>query len=412
MTVSKKIVVCDDEGGQASRWKVGLEGLLRSGDFEVMAFSLQEFQDSLRALEQRRRDLRSPNKEPTAVEDQRASREATPFDEATVLIVDWDLYDFEWKNTRIDGGQVAYLARCYSKCRYIIGVNIDKVGDPFDLSLVDHPAQFIDLSIGSNQVTHAGLWHDSGTPGGFHPWSWPLVLDSAQRLAERSTALASKLDVSLREVLDLPGDLLTALPRELADYLEVPGQPDALEVTVRDWVSTSRSGIARKDVLADDDAIARVAAARLLKWYEAVLVPTQEQLIDAPHLAEKRPGLLHGDSTNPSVWAATTCRGTDGQSGLRDEVIDAFRWRSPWASRPLWDWPALQQHAPLGETRRAPRPTPSLVFAEDVGAFVDAKTATRFVAAVPGANRVRYIARPADAEHVAYIPSRRLSIVT
>jgi hypothetical protein len=403
-TGAAKIVVCDDETAQASDWRDGIEEIVGASGCVVEMFSLEQFQASVRELELRRSDLRTSASQ--------SSGTATPFDEATVLIVDWDLFDFEIDHNRIDGAQVAYLARCYSTCQYIVGVNLDKVPNPFDLSLRDHPQEFIDLSVGASQVLAPALWTHAQPGCGFQPWSWPIVLEQAALLAGQAPRLEGCLDTKISDVLELPEGVLTALPRDVLAYLEVPGREDPMEVSIREWVQSGRSGVARKDLLQDDAAIGRVAAARLLKWFEAVVFPTQEQFIDAPHLVEKRPGLLARDPADPESWNGLAQRGRMPIPTLRESVLAQHAWESSWASRPMWDWAAVQADDALADTRKAVRPQPALVFAEDVSAFVPREEAKRFVAGVSGGNRARFIAQPTTEPPVAYIPSARLSMVT
>ena len=123
----------------------------------------------------------------TGLPDEDAWEAATAFDRADVLLVDYDLFAFN-RDEYLTGAMVAYMARCYSGCGVIVGVN--ELGpNPFDLTLIDNTDSFADLTIGDVQIDNRGLWFgitDDPQPGRFRPWSWPALLDAAERQARRS----------------------------------------------------------------------------------------------------------------------------------------------------------------------------------------------------------------------------------
>jgi hypothetical protein len=396
------ITVCDDLKDQAQAWVRGLKDLDGiEGKFEVRRFHKKEFQRAIMNLERRRASLRTDGKLP-------ADDEETPFDTSEVLVVDLDLFDFELDNQRMTGREVAYLARCYSNCGYIVGANLDKVINPFDLSLTDHVEPFIDLALGGSQVDDPSLWSDTYcAEGSFRPWSWPLIPERARILRSRAKDLGSRLDNSLEQVLGLPPLALQALTRRRLSALEIPDEPSAsLSAPLRRWLTEATMGIDRKDVLADDEASGRVLAARLIKWFEAVLLPGQDVIVDAPHLIERRPGLLDGNSADPVLWREVCSLGRPAaELPLHHDLLAPFIWESDWVSRPVWLWPQLATDPKVDEARKAPRPDPRIVFAEDISGFIARDEATRFEARLDSSFAARWVARPKATEVVQYIPS-------
>lgn len=400
MTQQARIVLCDDEPDTANNWKEELEVLDEVKDaFDVVVVDKREFEVDVLALEERRNALRQ-QREPDAT--------PTIFDGAAVLIVDYDLYEYK-PDQLLTGDSIAYLARSYSSCGYIVGVNQDRISKPFDLTLVSHALVSTDLSIGSDQVADPGLW--SGDPGRwmeFRPWYWPVLPERAQALGELLQSVADKLDEPLETVLGLRRELLDSLPRAVLGRLDVPGRPDIGDVPLRDWVHSSQMGLRSGDVVSDEHQIARVASARLSKWFERVLLPGQDVLVDAPHLVDRRPGLLDGDSSDSEVWQRTTRLDTDANGlGLTTHLAGQHRFKTRWVSRPVWLWPDIATDETFDDSLDAPRPDPRVVFAEDASRFVNVEQARRYTSDVDPPFNSRWVAMAQDGG--SYLPTSRLA---
>jgi hypothetical protein len=394
------VVLCDDQLATATGWRDDLNELPEvTSEFEVAVIKKDQFETDVARLEERRSSLRQ-GKEADAV--------STIFDAAAVLVVDYDLYEYKPEQL-LTGDSIAYLARTYSSCGYIVGVNQDRISNPFDLTLVAHRSHSTDLSIGSDQVADPGLW--SGAPdrwGRFRPWYWPVLTERARALPRLTEKLAGMLNDPLKAVLGLPRELLDALPRSVLALLDVPGRPDIGDVPLRDWVGCAQMGVRSGDRLADDQQIARVAAARLAKWFERVLLPGQDVLVDAPHLVDRRPGLLDGDTTEPESWQrAARLDASAEQMGLQVEQIAHHRFSGDWVGRPVWIWPRLSSDPALDDTRDAPRPAPRLVFAEDTSRFVEVDSARRYTSDVDPPFSSRWLALPKGG--IGYLPAARLA---
>lgn len=400
MTQQARIVLCDDEPKTANNWKEELDGLDEIKEaFEVVVVSKDEFDIDVLTLEKRRNALR---------QQQQPDAKLTIFDDAAVLIVDYDLYEYK-PDQLLTGDSIAYLARSFSSCGYIVGVNQDRLSNPFDLTLTSHALVSTDLSIGSDQVADPGLW--SGDParwGAFRPWYWPVLPERAQALGELLKGLSGELDTPLAKVLGLPRELLDSLPRAVLGRLDVPGRPDIGDVPLRDWVHSSQMGLRSGDLVSDEDQIARVAAARLAKWFERVLLPGQDVLVDAPHLVDRRPGLLDGDSSNPEVWQSTTRLDSDSHGlGLNRHAVIQHRFETRWVSRPVWFWPNIATDSIFDDSLDAPRPDPRVVFAEDASRFVNVEQARRYTSDVEPPFNSRWLAMAQDG--TKYVPTSRLA---
>lgn len=399
MTQRRSVVLCDDDFEAASGWREELESLDEvAGVFDVTVVEREVFERDLQLLEGRRKSLR---------EKETPQQEATIFDSAAILIVDYDLYGYKPEQL-LTGDSIAYLARSFSSCGYIVGVNQDRIPNPFDLTLISHRSVSTDLSIGSEQVAARGLWsgdHAHWDP--FRPWYWPVLPERATALSRLGEMLIGRLDEPLADVLGLPRELLDSLPRSVMALLDVPDRPDIGDVALREWVHTSQMGLRPGDLVSDESQIARVAAARLAKWFERVLLPGQDILVDAPHLVDRRPGLLQGDTTDPESWQRTTCLGLPPEElGLDTERIAGQCFQADWLSRPVWLWPSIASESKLDSTLDARRPDPNIVFAEDASRFVPVSDAQRYSSDVEPPFKSRWIV--AADTGIRYLPAARL----
>src|SRR5437667_7791458 len=130
----KKILICDDVSAERTRWKKSLEQIPSvEHAFDVEVIVDKVFRDTLTDLEKRRRKARDRTVEAS-------EWGQNIFDTAAILIVDYDLLEFN-KEDYITGEGVAYLARCYSRCGLIVALNQFGVNS-FDLTLRCNPTSF------------------------------------------------------------------------------------------------------------------------------------------------------------------------------------------------------------------------------------------------------------------------------
>jgi hypothetical protein len=382
----RTVLICDDDQGNVDRWKDRLTMLASVRDgFQLVGKA--DFKSEVDVLEQRRGRAR---------EGKSSVVEQTIFDDAEILIVDFDLIALGGEQY-LTGETVAYLARCYSECGVTLVLN--QFGtNTFDLTLRGHPESFADLNIGSEQVANGGLW--DGIVDGFHPWSWPVLPNLLASFRRRVAMLASGgLDEPIVEVLGIPPHVVSLLPRKAVEF--VGGDVPLEQVTFRTYVTGA--ALRRKDILPDDEAIARVATSRIGKWCERLLLPEQDLIVDAPHLVLRYPSLLGADWTDHASWDRLTDLRQDRQWRGSSNAISPFQVASDWFYRPVWLGRGVGGLHDLPEvTDPWSIPDTGLVFCEDLSRFLPHVAGREFVADLESPNVRRFVADP-DAEAVGHI---------
>lgn len=360
----KEILICDDVPSDRNRWKKRLEAIPAVRDaFEVKTVEENAFKDILTDLEKRRRTARKNHSAAVPGSDWGKN----PFDNVAILIIDYDLLLFN-KEDYITGKGVAYLARCYSRCGLIIALN-QYGNNNFDLSLKGNPASFADLNMGSKQLANPGLWSEPWE--GFRPWSWPMLPQALKAFESRvKELLDGNLDKPILEFLEFPEEVSETPPRSIKEFLGCGDTPQSMKF--REFVGNTGNGLRRKDEALDDESIARIAATRISKWLERMVLSGQDVLVDAPHLVSRFPSLLTGDRNKRQTWDQTASfKGVDSL-GLRHRQIQDFRFeKQDWLSRPAWFWGRLSNYDKIAEVAD-PWSTeqPDLVFCEDMSKFL------------------------------------------
>jgi hypothetical protein len=407
--MKKTIFVYDDERQIGKRWQkdlLNIPSVKSAFDVEVLDV---EFSQAVTDLEQRRREARKKGRAPLS---------SNLFDKASVLIIDFDLFRNE-DAKYLTGEEVAYLARCYSRCGVIIGINQFGGDNPFDLTLSGHPESFADLNLGGKQLSKEGLWEERWS--GFRPWSWPLMETAVRSFESRTKKLleGKNLDKPILEYLEFPDEVVATLPRLTREFLG--NEDDPQESTFRDFVLSSGNGLRLKDKPISNEFIARIAAARISKWLERLILPGQDILVDAPHLVSRYPSLLKGDPDKLKTWNQTTSLSGIGKLGLSYQRIADFRFQhNDWLSRPSWFWSKLSNFGQISEVSDPwSMKKPEYVFCEDISQFVDKKLTREFVAQVASPFVRRFVIDPTvkegrklakDADKVDYVPAVRFTL--
>jgi hypothetical protein len=378
MAESMKLLIADDLPARLDEW------VRRLGDvpevqahFKIDRLEPGELQDALDELERRRRADRSGKDR----EDEQCR-----FDDAELLIVDYDLTELE-RHSSETGVGLAYLARCFSDCGYIVALN--QFGEnPFDLSGLGDYSGFADLDLGGSQLSNPGLWDPGAKWPEFRPWAWPLLTREVARL-ERLTQLVSEagLGAQVLGVLGLDDQMATALTPESAVHL---GAPDIRDATFANMLAEPGMGLRIGDRISRESREHRAAAARATQWLERWILGAQDRLVDAPHLALNYPSQLTGelqDTVRSAVEADAT--------GLQPALLDSHRYEpSDWLTRPAWWATSLAVDERLPEVDDPwGREELDLVFCEDASSFLRAADAIAFRTDVPAANRLRYARR-------------------
>ena len=179
-------------------------------------------------------------------------------------------------------------------------------------------------------------------------------------------------------------------------------------------------GLRPKDNPLDLHQIARISAARLSKWLERAVRPSQEYLIDAAHLVLKFPSLFDGDTSKPALLNQTTARNAE-ETGLDTEKLKQFAFeKSFWLNRPSWWWRRLRNHEEIAEVRDPwSVERPDVVFCEDVSEFLPRTAAKDFVASVASPAPQRWVVNTEteegkvyseDLRGVSYMPPVRFTL--
>jgi hypothetical protein len=375
----KTILLYDDEPSKERRWVDRLKGIRAvSTEFDVIALTTSQFKDEVSVLEERRKEAR--RRKPGTVSG------GALIDDAAILFVDFDIVN-AFSEATLTGESMAYLARCYSTVGFIVVVN--QFGDKgFDLRLRTHPESFADLNIGGSDLGNAGLWKEPWK--GFRPWSWPLIPNALDAGRIRSNEAANSLDKPIIEVLEFPSELVGTLPTHAIEFLTDGGNLSKL--TLRK-VALGRSGLRGRDKATNDESLGRIAAARVNAWLERVVLPLQDILVDAPHLAARLPSLLTGDETRVTSWNKTASLGPAGKLGLRSKSLLPHRFVSRhWISREAWYWGLILRDARVAEFGSPwELKATTWVFCEDISRFVDKEAATEFISDIPSPYARRFV---------------------
>lgn len=380
-----RICIYDDLEEFRQRWREQLKGLevLHEEGFDVVAMDEPSFAGALSVLQARQRSFREAG--------HWEGEEIPLLDEADIFVVDFDLFENQ-EEPFLKGETFAYLARCFSNCGLIVGLNRPDVND-FDLTLKGHVDSFADVNIRDGQLDNPGLWGETSSAG-FRPWYWP-VLPAYRRDFETKVEDVKKAidgNVPMWEALGFHEETFVFLPRVVSQFLG--GKPE--EVRFDEFVMDSGNALHPKDkpkgTPASKDVVARIAAARISKWLERTILSEQNILVDAPHLVFRYPSLLANDPEVIDVWNRTA-RLTCEDLPLRTDVIESYRFeKGYWVSRPVWFWEGLEECDEISEVRQPwNAEAPEWVFCEDASQFCTEHQ--EFVANVESPFARRYVRR-------------------
>ena len=420
------ILIYDDEQGRSDDFKdkldEGLDQADQSDKFCIMSIGDCEFHNSIKALEQRRIKFRNKDK---------IDFEGNPndglekIDNASIFIIDYDLLDSQEGEKKeeeelftgsLTGEIVAYLVRCFSKCKLIVGLN-QYGNNPFDLTLRGDLDSFADLNLGDQQLGNPNLWmgdwEDSGHK--YRPWSWPNLADSIHNFDKRIEDVQKKLNEPICEVLGFDPEVFQLLPREIVQFIGQYEEKEPFQTTFWEFVTKSSNGLRSKDEKEvvkgiNDHVLARVGAARISKWLEQLVLPEQDILVDAPHLVSRYPSLITDGEEKIETWNKTAQLVDFGKLDMMNtDLIEPYRFqKSYWISRPVWFWDKLCECEGIKEVSE-PWLTvkPDWVFCEDTSCFHEQTGCKEFLADIASPFTRRFVK---NFNGVDYQPRVRFSL--
>jgi len=367
------VLVFDDESNSAE----DLRG--RLAEIEGLRVTcLTDPGQELRLLEERRRAARSGGAQPDG---------ASAFDDVDILVVDYDLAaESESATTAAETGErVAYLVRCYSTCGYIVGLNQFANSPVFDLTLTGNPRSFADLNISNEEVDHPALWGQGLL--GYQPWWWPNLREAPAALRRRASILSTEVAIELLTLLGLDDDRVRIqLTRNQSAWLTSSGPLGGFRPTD---VLKGRLGLRPKDELASDGDRARVAAARITKWVERVLIPGQHITIDAPHLLTRYPSLA-----TTAELARADLRSKSPETYMDVDKLAGAALPRSWYPMQCWLWPLLIDQEDIEENADPFADSPDIGnFCEDVSRFLPRQHTRAFASDFDPFSR-RFVANP------------------
>jgi hypothetical protein len=423
-----KVRIFDDSSGQALSWK---EDITRAifpedpflGNIDVDVLTRDEFSTSLKELENRRVSLR---------EGKGYAPKPTLIDECAILIVDFDLIDF-WRDREdskdssdVTGEWIAYLARCFSDCGYIIALNQGDPNPAFDLTLQGNPGSFADLNLPAKLVGSPWLWRGIGVGNGieFFPWYWPVIPQAASAvkncrndIKNPDATIIDKVGLSESDLSTLHYDTIDFL---IGDQLEPCDKPFAL--TARQIAKGAMQSIRPKDVL-DPVRIPSICASRVRAWLHWFVLPAQNPISDFPHAVMRLPALLSLVGDIETINKLSTRDASkipyeliNKEIRIKDYALQ--KKQQKWWPVPVLQWNRLLDSSLAMNIQMKATPAFPFVFCEDVSLFLGKDKARVFRSKVLSAYQDRFVSNPdkvmlgmpKDMPPPVYLPANRLSM--
>src|SRR5579863_242189 len=386
-----RILICDDTIAPLTAMKEPIAQLAPGGS-TVDILTGTEVSGAARSLEERRRAASGKHSESPP------AWGSHPFDGVDLLFIDYNFIELESAGG-LTGSRLAYLARCYSDCKFIVVLN--QFGrNRFDLTLRDHPETPANLHLGSDQIGNPGLWGSKDWPE-FRPWIWPILPEAVARLERITAEISGALDVKILEFLDL-SDRVSVLPRTVRQFLVRD------DMTFGKLVIEAENGLDNPDRFFNDSVIARFAASQVSKWLDHLVLAAQDLLIDVPRLLSRYPSLLrnrtfeslHGQPLTPDFVETLELPVYLGEHQFK---------KADWLPRAAWFRHSLLSDERIQENAETAAPGYELRFAEDASRFIAKEEAASFVADLSSPFVQRFV-RKNRGESVEYQPQLRFAL--
>jgi len=396
------LLIFDDENRNSKKYVDRLNNKKEiSKRFKIESLTKKEFIDEMKILKTRQIGLRKKKE---------WKSESSIIDNASVFIIDYDLVNIPDESLLLLTGEtVSYYVRCFSLCKFIIGMNQFPPNPPnnFDLSLKNHLESYADISIGSDQLDNPGLW--GGKPEDFRPWHWPDIPFYLDNLQKKIDNIEDNMDKPICEFFGLSKEIMGILPKSISEF--IGGEPQT--ATFENFLIESGNGLLRKDnsiEKMDDGVKELLTVSRISKWLEQRVLPGQNILIDAPHLVHRYPSLLKGKHSDLKIWNKTaTIEGIE-KLGIEHEKIEDFRFKPEyWLSRPAWLFTEIINCQRIKEVSDPwTRESSDYVFCEDTSSFHSREKCKEFLAELDSPYIQRYVLCPDKS--VEYSPRVRFTL--
>ena len=384
------ILVVDDYDSLAEVMRAKVE-IAVSGRARVTALAGDDLKDAIRELRERERNWAADGGWSPRRYDAR-------LDTAEILVLDYRLADLYGRDGFMTGEDLAALARRYSRAGPIVSVN--RFGErSFDLRLRPGSETWAEISLAHDDLQNPRLWSAEAN-GEYRPWGWPSLEHLPELFNRRVDHALKHFDSPVAESLGISKTQMDLMPRNVSESLG----DNPFHITF-EQVALQRAFQSPRVPKPSRPQIARVAAAEVGKWLSDQVLPSQEILIDAPHLAARYPSLVTGARTQAHL---SQLAGLSAEADLPLEAtsIKNSRFRPGfWLDRPAWWTERVLEDRQLAENRRPwDRKPLKYRFAEDTSAFHQPSECRPFQAV--GMFGERYVRIPDTG--IKYRPANRL----
>lgn len=397
-----KVFICDDEPDIAQVWKGAIsEAIAEESQYDPIEVpDRSAISNSIKMLIERQERARDGTD---------VTQTGCLFDQADVLIIDYDLVHIDDNSTRYTGEGIARLARAFSTVGVIVVLN-QHPEVQFDLSLRGNLESHADMNIEGELIGSKGLWTEEVEKTGFLPWYWPMLSDATDRFRSRCEFVLLNLDKPILPSIGFGLEEASALSDSAFGFLgpNVDNENDLMRVTFDDFTQDNSNAVDIKNSQnISDTAKSRICAARLSKWLERSVLGAQDILIDLPHLMQRMPFLFDVDVSDIGGWNASTAK--DAAERLKDEAKPYVLEQPNWLSKPAIWWPRLTQDLDVQKVRSTfdYGLCPNFVFLEDTSQFVEIEEAREFRAAFHNQYDLRFAK---EVEDIKYAPRRRFAM--
>ena len=394
-----KVLLCDDERNVCLDWHERVDAVVARSQHYTLLPQIENGKVQCAIKELFAREL-------AARDGDTHQRSPCVFDDADILVLDYDLLYVDKKNARHTGESLARLARAFSAAQVVVVVN-QFPDAQFDLSLRGHLASHADLNLHAALLDRPGLWVDPPWDG-FRPWHWHTLYRAVDAQRARQAWVEDHWAGPIVDALGMRDDDLDRLNDSAVGFIgwNLKDWQELRERTFKDFVRQPANGREESAVADSRMAAARFAGARIGKWLERQVLAPQDALIDLPHLIQRFPFLLGDDVAELEAWNITVHSNECVKERMPDDC-----WFEPCnvLSRPAVWSQRFEDADTIREQRRSFDfgRVPPFVFVEDTSTFVPIDQATQFRAGHHNAFDRRF-ARCLPG--FAYAPQRRLAL--